>query len=143
MESVAAVRESLDESRVPGRAWQVLALSGGGQWGAFGAGFMKGWTDRGETEPRRPDFRVVTGTSTGSLIATFAFLGSDFDETLRDAYLGMLRGFRDVVAREVAAGKDLEAIISSGATAELDQRWGKVYFPPALFTEMVFRTLPK
>jgi predicted acylesterase/phospholipase RssA len=56
---------------------------------------MKGWTDRGETEPTRPEFRVVTGTSTGSLIATFAFLGSGYDDTLRDAYLG-IRGDRDV-----------------------------------------------
>lgn len=94
-ESTALVRERLEESRVPGQAWHVLALSGGGQWGAFGAGFMKGWTDRGETEPRRPSFRVVTGTSTGSLIATFAFLGPEYDGTLREAYLG-IRGDEDV-----------------------------------------------
>jgi len=62
-------------------------------------------------------------------------------EDLR-TYHGMLSAFRDVVAQEVAAGRDLEEIRSGGATADLDQRWGKVYFPPAPFTEMVIRTLP-
>jgi len=94
VESMTAMRESLERSLVPGQPWHVLALSGGGQWGAFGAGFMKGWTQR-TTEPKRPEFRVVTGTSTGSLIATFAFLGSGFDDALRDAYLG-IRGDDDV-----------------------------------------------
>jgi len=63
---------------------QVLALSGGGQWGAFGAGFLKGWTKRGD----RPEaFQIVTGTSTGSLISTFAFLGRDYDDAVGRAYL--------------------------------------------------------
>ena len=52
----------------------ALALSGGGQWGAFGAGFLKGWGER--TTDTRPSFDVVTGTSTGALISTFAFLAS-------------------------------------------------------------------
>lgn len=85
------LREGLRRTLTPGRSWQLLGLSGGGQWGAFGAGFMKGWTERGT----RPEFRVVTGTSTGSLIATFAFLGPSHDEALRDAYLG-IRGDQDI-----------------------------------------------
>ncbi len=56
------------------RPLTALALSGGGQWGAFGAGFLKGWAKR-PSDPR-PDFDIVTGTSTGSLISTFAFLAS-------------------------------------------------------------------
>jgi hypothetical protein len=52
---------------------QVLVLSGGGSNGAWGAGFLVGW---GRT-PTRPKFDVVTGVSTGALIATGAFLGDD------------------------------------------------------------------
>jgi predicted acylesterase/phospholipase RssA len=59
-----------------------LALSGGGDDGAFGAGVLCGWTDRGD----RPKFKMVTGISTGALIAPFAFLGSDYDHVLRHVY---------------------------------------------------------
>ena len=59
-----------------------LALSGGGDHGAFGAGFLKGWSDSGT----RPVFKIVTGISTGALIAPFAMLGSRHDETLKEAY---------------------------------------------------------
>jgi hypothetical protein len=60
----------------------VLALSGGGANGAFGAGLLNGWTAAGT----RPVFKLVTGISTGALIAPFAFLGSDYDATLREFY---------------------------------------------------------
>ncbi len=59
-----------------------LALSGGGPQGAFGAGFLKGWTTSG----KRPVFKIVTSVSTGALIAPFAFLGPDHDEALHDFY---------------------------------------------------------
>ncbi len=54
----------------------VLVISGGGDWGAFGAGVLTGW-GRVEGELARPQFDVVTGVSTGALIAPFAFLGDD------------------------------------------------------------------
>jgi hypothetical protein len=54
----------------------VLIISGGGDWGAFGAGVLKGW-GRVDGESARPKFDVVTGVSTGALIAPFAFLGDD------------------------------------------------------------------
>jgi len=54
----------------------VLIISGGGDWGAFGAGVLKGW-GRVQGELARPTFDVVTGVSTGALIAPFAFLGDD------------------------------------------------------------------
>jgi hypothetical protein len=60
----------------------ILALSGGGEGGAFGAGLLNGWTKTGT----RPEFTVVTGVSTGALIAPFAFLGSDYDWVLDDLY---------------------------------------------------------
>jgi hypothetical protein len=63
-------------------AVSVLALSGGGADGAFGAGFLCGWSAAGT----RPTFKLVTGISTGALMAPFAFLGSEYDETLRTAY---------------------------------------------------------
>lgn len=62
-----------------------LAMSGGGDNGAFGAGLMKGWTESGT----RPEFKMVTGVSTGALIAPFAFLGPDYDAALRDVYTTM------------------------------------------------------
>jgi predicted acylesterase/phospholipase RssA len=52
----------------------VLVISGGGDWGAFGAGFLKGWS-RVQGPLAKPEFDVVTGVSTGALIAPFAFLG--------------------------------------------------------------------
>ena len=55
-----------------------LALSGGGSDGAFGAGVLAGWTERGD----RPEFQVVTGVSAGAIIAPFAFLGSSEDDKL-------------------------------------------------------------
>ena len=61
---------------------QVLSLSGGGDDGAFGAGLLVGWTAHGD----RPQFKLVTGVSTGALIAPFAFLGSSYDFVLTDVY---------------------------------------------------------
>jgi predicted acylesterase/phospholipase RssA len=55
----------------------ILALSGGGDFGAFGAGFLVGWGSAAEPEWRRPDFDVVTGVSTGALLAPFAYVGTD------------------------------------------------------------------
>ncbi|OOZ45052.1 patatin-like phospholipase family protein [Solemya velum gill symbiont] len=57
----------------------VLALSGGAEDGAYGAGLLKGWTQRGG----RPEFTVVTGVSTGALIAPFAFLGPEYDASIK------------------------------------------------------------
>lgn len=62
----------------------VLALSGGGAGGAFGAGALAGLTQSGA----RPTFHLVTGVSTGALIAPLAFLGPDWDPQLRVAFAG-------------------------------------------------------
>ncbi|MEN3974520.1 patatin-like phospholipase family protein [Emcibacter sp. SYSU 3D8] len=67
---------------VPGRHQQILLLSGGGSHGAFGAGVLVGWTESGA----RPEFDIVTGVSTGALMATFAFLGTEFDGQLRELF---------------------------------------------------------
>lgn len=104
----------------------VLALSGGGAYAAFGAGLLNGWSARGT----RPQFTIVTGASSGALIAPFAFLGAGHDETLRsifasgemenllqsDGLMGLFgtglyktAPLRDLIARHVDA-KLLEAI---------------------------------
>ena len=67
---------------VYGKRHAYLALSGGGENGAYGAGLLTGWTASG----KRPEFTMVTGISTGSLIAPFAFLGSAYDQQLTDIY---------------------------------------------------------
>lgn len=59
-----------------------LAISGGGEDGAFGAGLLNGWTEAGN----RPRFDLVTGVSTGALTAPFAFLGPAWDAPLRRVY---------------------------------------------------------
>jgi hypothetical protein len=77
-------RETLRQthSGVMGREHDYLVLSGGGGNGAFGAGLLAGWTAHGS----RPEFQIVSGTSTGALIAPFAFLGPAYDATLREVY---------------------------------------------------------
>jgi Patatin-like phospholipase len=59
-----------------------LALSGGGAGGAFSVGALKGWSDKGQ----RPEFDIVSGVSTGALIAPYAFLGPAYDEPLVNLY---------------------------------------------------------
>ncbi|MHC4616737.1 MAG: patatin-like phospholipase family protein [Planctomycetota bacterium] len=62
--------------------YNILALSGGGAYGAFGAGFLCGWTQAGT----RPEFKIVTGISTGAIIAALAFVGAEYDEMLKEIY---------------------------------------------------------
>lgn len=80
-ELAAFVRQRRKAGLDHGR-FTILALSGGGPDGAFGAGFLRGWSEHGD----RPVFDVVTGVSTGALIAPFAFLGPEFDDELERFY---------------------------------------------------------
>ena len=68
-----------------------LSLSGGGGHGAFGAGLLYGWSQSGT----RPEFNMVTGVSTGALMATFAFLGESYDAQLKTLYTTISK--KDVV----------------------------------------------
>ena len=71
-----------------GHALNILSLSGGGQNGAFGAGFLIGWRESG----RRPEFDVVGGVSTGALLATHALLGTPADDAvLKELYTGITK----------------------------------------------------
>jgi len=65
--------------------FNILTLSGGGTRGAFGAGILSGWTDSGEI----PEFDIVTGVSTGAVMATFVFLGNDELEKVKSFYTKM------------------------------------------------------
>jgi predicted acylesterase/phospholipase RssA len=78
--------ETLQRRRAASRDGKlnILALSGGGAGGAFGAGALVGLSRRGE----RPQFDLVTGVSAGALIAPFAFLGPEWDVRLADAFSG-------------------------------------------------------
>jgi predicted patatin/cPLA2 family phospholipase len=91
-----------------------LAVSGGGDNGAFGAGIMNGWTAVGT----RPTFKMVTGVSTGALIAPFAFLGSDYDAQLREVYTTMTpdKVFR---MRGLTAALFDDAMADTGPLAEI------------------------
>ena len=86
---------------------EFLAVSGGGDNGAFGAGLLNGWTQTG----KRPEFKMVTGVSTGALIAPFAFLGPDYDADLRKAYTTM-------TADMIFGRRNLLAVLFSDAMAD-------------------------
>ena len=77
-------REKLKEQfpGIFGKEHHYLAISGGGANGAFGAGLLVGWTAAGT----RPEFTIVTGISTGALMAPFAFLGETYDGILKEMY---------------------------------------------------------
>lgn len=84
---LASYRREQDHATATGHAGPLppahyLAISGGSDNGAFGAGLLVGWTAAGT----RPTFKVVTGISTGALIAPFAFLGSAYDGQLQQIY---------------------------------------------------------
>jgi predicted patatin/cPLA2 family phospholipase len=86
-----------------------LAISGGGANGAFGAGLLVGWTKAGD----RPSFNIVTGISTGALIAPFAFLGPAYDMQLKDVYttvsteeLIKVRGFLKIITGDAATSTE-------------------------------------
>ncbi len=89
-----------------------LALSGGQEDGAFGAGLLAGWSEHGG----RPAFQIVTGTSTGALAAPFAFLGSEFDWALEAMYTRT--GIDDIVdKRYLVAAVNNDAMMDTAPLA--------------------------
>lgn len=78
------------QTGAPEEPIDILVLSGGGSHGAWGAGVLRGWRDNSQN-PRPKKFRIVTGVSTGALLATYAFLGQPpDDELLREAYTNVV-----------------------------------------------------
>lgn len=100
-----ALRQSGPRAPLP--MTNILAVSGGGEDGAFGAGLLCGWTETGT----RPVFNLVTGVSTGALTAPFAFLGPAYDGALRDVYT-------NVTIRDVAESRGMVAAIFDDALAD-------------------------
>ena len=84
-----------------------LAISGGGDDGAFGAGLLVGWSERGD----RPNFGVVTGVSTGALSAPFAYLGRGYDQYLKQVYT-------DTTADEIFRPRPILAAVTNDAMAD-------------------------
>ena len=104
----------------------VLCMSGGGSYGAFTVGVLYGWTKTGE----RPRFDVVTGISTGALIAPLAFLGPEYDETLREFYTELEQ--RDVYRRRPVRGLFSDGLADNAPLAErIDE-----VLTPALIAEI-------
>jgi len=110
MQAVAREVAILRASGVPATRLSpvtYLAVSGGGDNGAFGAGLLNGWTQTGA----RPEFKMVTGVSTGALIAPFAFLGPEYDAALREVYTSM-------TAEKVYRARGLSAALFDDAMAD-------------------------
>jgi predicted acylesterase/phospholipase RssA len=111
-----------------GHALNLLSLSGGGQNGAFGAGFLIGWRESGN----RPEFDVVGGVSTGALLATHALLGTPADDaTLEEMYTTITKDniYQDRGLIEIISGTDslrdtapLRALIAKHITAKTLKR---------------------
>jgi len=102
----------------------ILALSGGGADGAFGAGALVGLTNAGA----RPQFSVVTGVSAGALLAPYAFLGPEWDKQLTDAYTSgsaehrlQPRGLGVTFDSSVYRGRPLEELLGHYLSDELLQ----------------------
>jgi predicted acylesterase/phospholipase RssA len=108
----------------PEGPFRILALSGGGAEGAFGAGALVGLGRSGAL----PQFSVVTGVSAGALIAPYAFLGSGWDRQLADAYtsgraehLLQPRGFGVIFGSSAYRGSPLEHLVEHYLTDALMQ----------------------
>ena len=95
-----------------------LAVSGGGDNGAFGAGLLNGWTETGT----RPQFKGVTGVSTGALIAPLAFLGPAYDPVLREVYTN-INADRIFRFRGMAAAVFNDAMADTSPLAELISKY--------------------
>jgi hypothetical protein len=119
--------------RKRGHALNLLSLSGGGQNGAFGAGFLNGWRESGQ----RPEFDIVAGVSTGALLATHALLGTPADDViLEKMYTQVTKNniFENRSIFGILSGSDslrdtapLRSLIAEYVTVETLQRVASAY----------------
>lgn len=119
--------------RQRGHALNLLSLSGGGQNGAFGAGFLVGWTKTGQ----RPEFDVVAGVSTGALLATHALLGTPADDAILEEMYTQVTSeniYEDLGVLDLLSGAEslkdttpLRAMIARYVTAETLARVAAAY----------------
>jgi hypothetical protein len=68
----------------PDCTMDFLLISGGGDKGAFGTGFLLGWSTVAPGTGAFPKFQGVSGVSAGAVIAPFAFLGTNADLAAAD-----------------------------------------------------------
>lgn len=115
-------RTARDIKAMSDSSFDILALSGGGAGGAYGAGVLVGLTNSG----KRPTYEIVTGVSTGALISPFAFLGPEWDGKLTEAYSGdatdkllVSRGLGILFGSSVFEGGPLVELVERFVTAEL------------------------
>lgn len=111
-EGLASYQREMDYRKLQGYTGSLpeadfLAISGGGEDGAYGAGLLVGWSAAGT----RPAFKLVTGISTGALAAPFAFMGSAYDPQLTKVYTG-------ISAKDVLSERGLLAILIDDAMAD-------------------------
>jgi predicted acylesterase/phospholipase RssA len=129
VEARIAARRVLWEQRADKpKTLNILAISGGGENGAFGAGILNGWTATG----KRPEFEVVTGISTGALSAPFAFMGPAYDRQIKEVYTttDASKIFKRTLLSGALGGQSfadstpLQKTIESYATADLLSKIG-------------------
>ncbi len=113
----------------PGAPITYLSISGGGGRGAFGAGLLNGWSRQGT----RPDFNMVTGISTGALMAPFAFLGSAYDPVLKRLYTG-------VTDKDVVRERTYAAIFFSDGLGDTSPLYNLIseYVTPELLRKIAY-----
>jgi len=118
---VKSVRQEIQRSIQKGETGfptlNILTLSGGADHGAFGAGFMNGWTQSGT----RPDFKFVTGISAGAIIAPFAFLGREYDGALKEAFTTI--GVEDIYQKRGLSALWSDSLADSAPLARLIKKY--------------------
>ena len=115
--------------RVHGHPLNILEISGGGQNGAFGAGFLKGWRESGT----RPPFDIVTGVSTGALLATHAFLGTPADDAILEEI------FTTITAQNVYESKGLLNVLVEDSSSVYDTSPLAAYIAKYITAEVLKR----
>ena len=107
--TLAATFDKLPSPATKRKPLNALALSGGGQYAAFNAGLLLGWTSSGQ----RPSFDAVTGVSSGALVGLYAFLGPKYDgrlqyffTTLQDKDIFQYRPVRELLNHGAIANPD-------------------------------------
>ena len=108
-EKIDDIKEQIrqSESNTKDISSDYLAISGGGANGAFGAGLLLGWTSAGN----RPEFRIVSGISTGAIIAPFAFLGPKYDAQLKKLYT-------TISTKDILEKRSLFSILTADSAAD-------------------------
>ncbi|MBB4305590.1 hypothetical protein GGD81_004671 [Rhodobium orientis] len=119
---LSEARQLVSAARRRGQSLALLALSGGADDGAYGAGFLNGWAQAGT----RPEFTVVSGISTGALIAPYAFLGTAYDDKLKRMFteierqdIFVVRALSGLFGASFADNTPLKKMVEEQVTPEL------------------------